>query len=111
MAKNQIQFQKGYSLSEFLCHYGTEQQCQKALMGWRYPGGFICQECGGKAHCHLHSRPTILQCHNCHHQTSLTSGTLFASTKLPLTKWFLAMHLLSQSKTGLSALALNINLA
>jgi hypothetical protein len=40
------------------------------------------------------------------HQTSVTAGTLFACTKLPLTTWFLAIYLLSQAKTGLSALAL-----
>ncbi len=37
---------------------------------------------------------------------SLTGNTIFANTKLPLTKWFLAMHLLSQTKTGLSAMEL-----
>jgi len=31
MAKNKVQFQKGYSLSEFLADYGTEAQCQQAL--------------------------------------------------------------------------------
>ena len=37
---------------------------------------------------------------------SLTGNTIFANTKLPLTKWFLAMQLLSQTKTGLSAMEL-----
>ena len=37
---------------------------------------------------------------------SLTGKTIFANTKLPLTKWFLAMQLLSQTKTGLSAMEL-----
>ena len=47
---------------------------------------------------------SLFQCHDCHRQTSLTAGTLFGSTKLPLTKWFLAFYLVSQAKTGLSAL-------
>ena len=46
------------------------------------------------------------QCNHCRHQMSLTGNTIFANTKLPLTKWFLAMHLLSQTKTGLSAMEL-----
>ena len=46
------------------------------------------------------------QCNGCRHQASLTAGSLFASTKLPLKTWFLAIYLLSQAKTGLSALAL-----
>jgi hypothetical protein len=36
----------------------------------------------------------------------LISGTIFEQTKLPLTTWFLAIHLITQAKTGLSALAL-----
>jgi len=46
------------------------------------------------------------QCQACRHQTSLIAGTLFQSTKLPLTVWFLAIYLISQAKTGLSSLAL-----
>jgi hypothetical protein len=46
------------------------------------------------------------QCNACHHQTSLIAGTLFEGTKLALTVWFLAIYLISQAKTGLSALAL-----
>ena len=49
---------------------------------------------------------TCVQCNHCRHQMSLTGNTIFANTKLPLTKWFLAMHLLSQTKTGLSAMEL-----
>ena len=46
----------------------------------------------------------LFQCHTCRRQTSLTAGTLIGSTKLPLTKWFLAIYLVSQGKTwGLSA--------
>jgi hypothetical protein len=48
----------------------------------------------------------MFQCQDCRHQTSLITGTLFQSTKLPLTIWFLATYLISQAKTGLSALAL-----
>jgi hypothetical protein len=46
------------------------------------------------------------QCRACRRQTSLIAGTLFQDTKLALTVWFLAIYLVSQAKTGLSALAL-----
>lgn len=46
------------------------------------------------------------QCSACRHQCSLRAGTVFNNTKLPLTTWFLALYLLSQSKTNLSALEL-----
>jgi hypothetical protein len=48
----------------------------------------------------------LWQCSACRHQTSLISGTLFASTKLTLTRWFLALYLLTQSKTNMAALEL-----
>jgi len=103
--KNQVQFQKGYSLPDFLKDYGTEEQCRDALFRWRWPCGYQCPECGCSSYCTLKTR-ALFQCNRCHHQQSLTSGTIFASTKLPLTTWFLAIHLLTQAKTGLSALAL-----
>lgn len=48
----------------------------------------------------------MIQCHRCRHQASLTARTLFEKTKLSLTTWFLAIFLLTQSKTGISAMAL-----
>jgi hypothetical protein len=52
----------------------------------------------------------LYQCGGCRHQTSLTAGTLMEHTKLPLRTWFLAIHLISQAKTGISALALKRDL-
>ena len=105
MAKNKVQFQEGYSLPDLFNDYGSEKQCEEALFSWKWPDGFICPHCHSKSYCKLKSRP-LYQCNKCHHQASLTSGTLFEATKLPLQKWFLAVHLITQSKTGLSALAL-----
>ncbi len=107
MAYNPIQFQQGISLPEFLQSFGTEAACCEAVLRARWPEGFACPRCGGGAHCILFSlgRP-LFQCHACRRQTSLTAGTLFSSTKLPLTTWFLAIYFISQAKTGLSALEL-----
>lgn len=105
MKKNMIQFQKGYSLPELLREYGTEEQCREALFRWRWPKGFICRQCGSSHYCTLKSRQ-LYQCNHCHHQTSLISGTIFASSKLPLSTWFLGIYLITQDKTGLSALSL-----
>ncbi len=52
----------------------------------------------------------LYQCNRCHHQASVTSATIFAHTKLPLTTWFLAMYLLTQQKNGISALELKRHL-
>lgn len=103
--KNKVQFQKGYSLSELFHDFGEEASCRDALFQWRWSDGFVCPECGGRNYCVLKSRQ-LYQCNSCHHQQSLTAGTIFANTKLPLTTWFLAVYLITQSKTGISALAL-----
>ena len=107
MSFNQIQFQQGMSIPEFLSIFGTQAQCTEAVKHSRWPGGFRCSRCSGADHCVVgHGARKRFQCNACRHQTSLTSGSLLEHTKLPLTTWFLAMYFISQAKTGLSALAL-----
>jgi transposase-like protein len=106
MSKNKIQFQKGLSLPEFLKDYGTEEQCFKALLNLRWPEGFVCPKCQCKAYCRLKNRKFLFQCNACRTQTSITAGTIYHSTKLPLTKWLLATYLMTQSKSGISQLEL-----
>lgn len=105
MSKNKIQFQKGLSLTDFLKEYGTEEQCFEAVVKLRWPNGFQCPKCECREHCRLKNR-SLFQCNSCRGQTSITAGTIYHSTKLPLTKWFLAMYLMTQSKNGISQLAL-----
>ncbi len=105
MKKNSVQFQEGFSLHDFFEKYGTEAQCRNALFDWRWPISFICPQCNHTHHCLLNTNK-LYQCHRCHHQTSLTIGTIFADTELPLTTWFLAIYLVTQSKNGVSALEL-----
>ena len=111
MPMNRVQFQPGLSMPEFINLYGTEAQCEAALVQSRWPTGFSCPACGHGGHCLLPSRPRMtFQCNACHRQTSLIAGTLFQGSNLPLTTWFLAIYLVSQAKTGLSALALKRHL-
>lgn len=107
MPMNRVQFQAGLSLPKFLAQFGTEEQCESFLEQARWPAGYRCPKCDGSEHYLLRSRGRkVFQCRVCDHQTSLIAGTLFHSTKLQLTVWFLAIYLISQAKTGLSALAL-----
>jgi hypothetical protein len=105
MAKNKVQFQKGLSLGAFLSMYGTEHQCHDALFRIRWPEGYTCHKCGCKVSCYIESRK-VYQCNHCHAQRSLLSNTIFNSTKLPLTTWFLAIYFITQSKDGISSLKL-----
>jgi hypothetical protein len=107
MAMNRIQFQPGLSLPSFTAQFGTEAQCAAALELARWPLGFRCPGCGQAGHYLLRGAPhKTFQCQTCRLQTSLIAGTLLQSTHLALTVWFLAIYLISQAKTGLSALAL-----
>ena len=83
MACNPVQFQKGISLSEFLSLYGTEEQCFDALYRWRWPSGFVWPNCGHDRHCQLTTHK-LQQCYRCNRQTSITAGTIFEATMLPL---------------------------
>ena len=87
MARNRIQLQKGLSEARFVALYGTEDLCRAAVAQWRWPDGFICPKCGDSEHCIVGPRK-LYQCNSCRRQTSLTAGTLFNSTKVPLTTWF-----------------------
>jgi transposase-like protein len=57
-------------------------------------------------HSWFNARRGLLECADCHHQSSATTGTIFDSTPLPLTLWFRAMWLVTGQKNGLSALGL-----
>ena len=105
MAQNRIKFQPGMPMPECIAHSGTETQCEAAQGRWSH--GFRCPRCGSAAHGVIQDdRAKRFQCKTCSHQTSMTAATLMAATKLPLTTWLLAIYLLSQDKTGVSALAL-----
>ena len=105
MARNRVQFQKGLSEPEFERLYGTEEQCRAAVVAARWPEGFECPACGGKAHSLVQTRG-LFQCTACRRQTSPVAGTIFAATKLPLRTWFRAMYHLTQTKQGLSSIEL-----
>lgn len=109
MARNKVQFQKGFSLSEFIETYGTEEACFSALYKQRWSNGFVCPSCGSSKGCQLTHRK-LMQCNRCHHQTSITAGTIFASTKLPLRLWFQAVFLITQDKKGISTMELHRHL-
>jgi len=111
MAMNQVQFQQGLSMAEFMDRYGTEEQCEAALIAARWPSGFACPACDGPARTSFcREGRQYWQCAHCQRQCSVTSDSVFGATKLPLTRWFLAMHLLTQAKNNVSALELKRHL-
>jgi len=111
MPINQVQFQRGLAMAEFMGRYGTQELCHAALVESRWPSGFVCGDCGCTRHStFLRDGSRYWQCSACREQTTVTSGTVLQATKLPLTSWFLAMHLLTQAKNNVSALELKRHL-
>ena len=105
MPMNQIQFQPGMSLSDFMTKFGTEPQCEAALEHVRWPNGFRCPRCVHQGYTFVHQgNQRLRQCQHCGHQASLRVGTIFQSSKFPLTIWFRAIYLMTQSKNNISAL-------
>ena len=94
------------SLIEWQKRYGTEKACAAAFVKYRWPQGFICPKCDNESFWYITTRK-VYQCSKCRHQVSVTAGTLFHSTNLPLVKWFLAIYLVAADKGGISALRLS----
>ena len=93
----------------------TEGQARDFLEALRWPNGPICPHCGvvseatrlpqnGKVRAGLH------QCNDCRGQFTVTVGTIFEDSHIPLHKWVLAFGLMCSSKKGISALQLQRNL-
>ena len=78
MAINGLQFQKGRSMAQFIERYGTQEQCEAALVESRWPNGFVCPEWGvGDNSSFRRAGPLYFQCAACRHQCSIISGTVF----------------------------------
>ena len=91
------------SLTEFQKAFPDEASCAAFLFERRWPDGFICPVCGNGRTAALKSRAYTYECLDCGRQTSITAGTALHRTKLPLTVWFWAAHLMSTHSNGMSA--------
>jgi hypothetical protein len=91
------------SLAEFQKSFPDEESCAVFLIKRRWPDGFACPGCGKCRAVGLKSRPRLHECLDCGRQTSVTAGTAMHRSKLPLTAWFWAAHLMTTHSNGMSA--------
>ncbi len=77
--------------------FNTEQDCLNHLKKLKWPNGFTCPRCAHDKGTELHCLQ-LTECDRCHKQVSITSGTLFHSSNLPLLKWFGLYILLALTK-------------
>jgi transposase-like protein len=82
--------------------YGTEDKCREFLEELRWPHGVECPRCWTRDAAKIKGR-SQWRCKSCDYRFSVTVGTVFADSHLPLWKWFLAVYLIAESRKGISA--------
>jgi len=92
------------TLLELEKRFVSEEACRQYLFALRWFEGFVCPRCSGKTAWPM-GRGLWL-CADCRHQSSVTAGTIFQDSHLPLTIWFRAIWHVTSQKNGVSALGL-----
>src|SRR5271168_4567675 len=90
-------------LLEFAARFGTAERCIEHLAELRWPDGFVCSGCGGRAGGLAAEGTSAGLGGTCHRQESVTAGTVFHRTRTDLSKWFVAAYLMGRDKRGVSA--------
>lgn len=90
------------TLLELERRFATEPACRAYLFALRWPDGFICPRCGSRGGWAMTRK--LWLCGQCRYQASVTAGTIFQDTHLPLTLWFRAIWQVTSQKFGASAL-------
>jgi len=90
--------------------FNNDDAAREHLESIRWPNGPVCPHCGGTernskitAQSENGARPGLYFCGDCRQQFTVTVGTVFERSKVPLHKWVLATHLICASKKGMSA--------
>src|SRR5690242_3987052 len=101
-----------FNLNDLAQHFHDAESARDFLERSRWPEGPVCPHCGligkaykleGKADSKKPVRKGVYKCGGCQEQFTVTVGTIFEDSHIPLNKWLLAIHLLCASKKGMSA--------
>ena len=87
---------------EFVKKFPDNDACALYLKELRWPNGFICPACKAGDEPWYQTRGRLV-CRTCHHQTSITSGTILDKTRTSLTIWFEVAWHMTTTKNGFSA--------
>ncbi len=91
------------TLLDFRAMFLDEEACWKHLRRIRWPRGLVCPLCGHRKSFPVAER-RLEQCRAYRYQASLTAGTIFHKTRVPLQIWFLEIFFLARHKKAISAL-------
>ena len=101
--------EKTQSIFEVVKKFNTESRCILHLERIRWPHGLECLNCKSKRVMKFQAKGktgkerSLYECIDCRYQYSVTVGTIFHDSHLPLVKWFLAIYMICSAKKGVSA--------
>lgn len=107
--------ERDLTLIQIVERFSTDEKARKHLEGIRWPGGIVCPHCqcndqskfsGIKANRKKKVRAGLRWCAGCRKQFTVTVGTIFEDSHIPLRKWLIAWYLICSSKKGISSLYL-----
>lgn len=107
---------KGPSIYKVFAKFNTEQRCIDHFERIRWPRGLKCLRCESekvikfKAKGKTKKIRSLYECMACFYQYSVTTGTIFHDSHIPLTKWFLAIYMICSAKKGVPATQLKRDL-
>lgn len=90
-----------YTIKNFVKNFPDDKTCLAFIFKSRYPNGLACPKCEKTSFHPVKGRKSYA-C-SCGYQTYPTEGTIFHKSPTPLTLWFHAIFLMSQSKNGIAA--------
>ena len=93
---------KNMNLMTLMEAFDTEGECRAKLEELRWTNGIRCPRCDSGKISRIQKRDQY-DCDSCRYQFSVTSGTIFHDSHLPLPKWFAATYLMCESRKGISA--------
>jgi transposase-like protein len=92
-----------YTIRDFRAEFPDDDTCLEWLKNRLYPDGIHCVKCNRVTKHHRVSARKSYSCQHCGHHVHPTSGTIFHKSSTPLTLWFHAIFVMSQTRCGISA--------
>ena len=92
-----------YTIRDFKREFPDDDACLEWLKNRLYPNGIHCMKCDRVTKHHRVASRKSYSCDHCGHHVHPTAGTIFHKSSTPLTSWFHAIFLMSQTRCGISA--------
>lgn len=90
------------NLAELTTYFPDDQSCREYLERMRWNGQPVCPHCGHDV-AYKFAAGTYYKCKACRKKFTVTVGTIFEDTKIPLRKWFIALYIFTSHKKGISS--------